>query len=106
MKDYFFSFRLSEKESDKGSYDERYEAMYEALKGISNGYWLRPTSFGIFGCDLSAEDILKVVAEAIDESIDLFVLGLIEYKGIYVIGNYSSHDAEVLASLVADLHLQ
>jgi hypothetical protein len=106
MSSYFFSFRLSEKTTPRGTYDERYNALYETIRQMSNGWWLKPTSFGVFYSNQSADGVLAQIATAIDEAVDLFVLGKIDYLGIWVLGNYTDSDAEILGSMIKDLHLR
>ena len=89
MTEYFITFRIT----DNASYERRYNALYEAVREITNGlHWIETTSFFAFQSNLSTDDIVARVRKTIDERTDLILLSAFSVKICRIIGHVTDRE--------------
>lgn len=89
---YWLTFRLSE-DSD---YAARYERLVEAVREISEGWWVESTSFILFDSDQDIDDLAAIVKANLKPAVDLALVGVRDYKAARAIGAITDDDLYVL----------
>lgn len=93
MEVFWITFRI-EKDA---TYDARYQALVDAVKGhVATNWWFEPTSFWLIASDSSREQIAASVKAAIAPAKDLVLIGSMQYAGATLVGK-----ADKLAALKA-----
>lgn len=85
---YWITFRIA----DDDTYEERYVALVEAIKGASSKFWEETTSFILFESSQNMAGIAAITKAAIDASQDLALIGMPDFKSATVIGPVSDQD--------------
>lgn len=83
---FWITFRVENKTVGGREYLARYNAMIDALSSHCVDHWEEPTSFFLLKSNSSATQIAASVKSAIAPSVDLVVIGSMNYTGITVIG--------------------
>lgn len=97
MKTYWITFRIADQSAGGRTYEARYNALSDAVhKHAGTHWWAEPTSFWLVNSESSQAQIAASIKQALNIGVDLAVIGIVDYKGITVIGN-----AEKLADLKA-----
>lgn len=87
MKTYWITFRIADNTAGGRSYETRYEALSDAVhQHAATHWWAEPTSFWLVNSESSQAQIAASIKQAINTSADLAVIGMVDYKGIVVIG--------------------
>lgn len=90
---YWLTFELKAETTAKGTYQERYNALIEALQTLNDGWWAQPTSFIVFGSTASRAAIITKIKAAVDLKTDIVVLGMPNYKTMEVVGAATGFEA-------------
>lgn len=85
------TFWITSRIESNASYDERYLALQEAIRQHSTRWWTESTSFYLFESASSIEDIARAVKPALGKR-DIALLGMIGFKGNWVVGPVSDND--------------
>jgi hypothetical protein len=103
MTSYWLSFRLHDEDGWENSYDQRRKDLIgeiEACCGNGSNWWYSTTSFFIFESSEDISSIVTRVKRAIDQKVDLVVIGMNDYKGGRVVGRCLDND---IFALVPDI---
>lgn len=96
---YWLSFRIAEVNTTKGDYQKRYQALVDAVHGVTVGaWWVETSSFFVFRSPTPLDDIIKAVKAAIAENYDIVLIGMPYFKTMRLIG--AAKDAQTLQGLV------
>jgi hypothetical protein len=85
---YWMTFRI---EADD-RYDERYNALIEAIRKIVTKWWVEPTSFLLFESELSIDGVAQIAKSEIDVTCDLCLIGMPQIKAARVVGKVADQD--------------
>lgn len=86
---YWVTFRLK----DNRTRDDRYDALMAAMRDCAGSkWWVEPTSFAVFQSDLGIDDLAAHLGAAIDEGVDVLLIGMPEVKSARVIGLVEDRD--------------
>lgn len=99
---YWLNYRLADKDTSAGSYDERWSALDTLVVSISENTWDATTSFYMFRSTVPILDILRGVKAVIDPRVDLAVVGVHGSPASFLIGGTAEEEAS-LRRLVASL---
>lgn len=91
---FWITFRIA----DDDTYVERYTALVDAIKGNSSKFWEEATSFILFESAQNMAGITERVKAAIDDSRDLVLIGMPDFKSATVIGPVADQDLFKLMS--------
>lgn len=94
MSTYFVAFRIASKTVNGKTYDERREAVANAVYEGSNGYWDEMTSFFIVGSSLSTETFAKKASVGLSKADDLLIVFDPEDMSLGHFGNFK-HENEL-----------
>ena len=100
METLWITFRISEKTVSSRDYDERYQALVEAVNTHANDAWDEPTSFWMVQTTSTRAAVAASVKKAIATSTDLVLIGSMDNKGATLVGK--SDKADRLKRLVPD----
>lgn len=100
---HWITFRIADKTVGGKSYDERYDALIEAIKGhrLPGHWWHDPTSFWLVSSNSTRMQIAASVKKAISISTDLVVIGSVEHTGVSLVGK--AENLETLKKIVPGL---
>lgn len=102
MKTYWITFRIADKAVSGRSYSDRYDALVNAVHEHSaTHWWAEPTSFWLVNSSSSQGQIASSIKRAIAPSEDLALIGMIDYKGLVLVGN--AEKLEDIQSLAPNL---
>ncbi len=79
---YWITFRIA----DDDTYEERYTALVAAIKGAASKLWEETTSFILFESSQNMAGIAALTKSAIDNTQDLALIGMPDYKTATVVG--------------------
>lgn len=100
---YAVTFRIAQKWSILGTYQERYDSFVERVQLEGTGtYWVETTSFILLNADhTNSQSLAADIANnsRIDPAMDLAVVINLSAKGYTVIGDNEDDDLELLMSL-------
>jgi hypothetical protein len=85
---YWLTFRLQE----DADYDDRYQALVDAIQRITTRWWVEPSSFMLFESSRDIDGVAASVKAAIAESKDLVLIGMPDYKTARLIGKSDDDD--------------
>jgi hypothetical protein len=88
---YWLTFRIH----DDAGYDDRRQALYDAIDKIADLWWPEPTSFLLFRTEQNMAQVCAAVLRSINTKVDLAVVGMPEYKSMRAIGNLKHYDSLV-----------
>lgn len=96
MATYWLSFRIK----DDATYSERYNALVETVRVNSSKWWLETSSFFVFNSSDGIDDLATAVKYAIDEAIDIVLIGMPDFKSARLIGANKDQDIFALIPFV------
>ena len=94
MSVHWITFRIDSKTVGGRSYEQRYQALVDAVNEHATDAWDEPTSFWLIESSASRSTIVASIKRAIATSTDLVMVGSMETTGATLIGS-----AEKLAAL-------
>lgn len=84
---FWVSFRLNDTPPNDKTYSERLAKLNEAIRTTAvETWWKEPTSFILFFSNKTIDQVAAAVKGAIDERIDLALIGMTEVKDARYIG--------------------
>lgn len=87
MKTYWITFRLAAGTHGGRDYDARYDALVKAVHAhCGSHWWHEPTSFWLLNSESTRTNIAASIKKAINPTVDLAVIGTVDYKGITLVG--------------------
>lgn len=96
MATYWLSFRLN----DDSTYDERYGSLIETIREQAISWWVDTTAFIVFDSQLKIDGIAGSISKVINNSTDLVILGMPDYKSARLIGETEDEDIFKLISFI------
>lgn len=89
-KNYWITFRIEE----NGSAASRRDALYEAVQSLTpdGKWWVEPTSFILFSSEEEIGSVADTVRAVIDESQDIVLIGMPDFKSARIIGAWTDQD--------------
>jgi hypothetical protein len=96
MATFWLTFRIENRTVGGRSYDQRRDALYEAIRQHTKKWWLKPTSFVAFESTQSIDAIADACRVAIAESHDLFLIREMDTKSAIICGNNDDRDIYIL----------
>jgi hypothetical protein len=96
MATYWISFRIDERTIQGRGYQERYDALHEAVLSSAPRYWKETTSFIAFESTDSIDGIAQACKGAIAPSYDLFLIRTMDSKDARICGQNADRDIYVL----------
>lgn len=88
MNQYWATFRIA---AGPG-YEERYDALLDALFEIRNSSWAEPTSFWLFDSELDLVAAAKRMAKGLNTNKDLLVVRSMNKGGVVYFGKLEHED--------------
>ena len=85
---YWLSFRLE----TNSTYSERYDDLTKTIDINSSKWWYGTSSFFVFESVASIDEMVVVVKNAVDERVDLVLMGMPEFKSARIIGVNDDQD--------------
>ncbi len=85
---YWLSFRLE----DDSDYPNRYQALTDAIQGMTKKWWLETSSFFVFEAEPNIDGVAATVKKAIAPSKDIVLIGMPDYKSARLIGASKDDD--------------
>lgn len=82
MAKFLVAYRLK----DDGGYDDRYQALVDALDEVGTGFWNAGTSLIAIETTLSIENLARALRPAVNIQTDLVFIREIDVKNTLVIG--------------------
>ena len=95
MTSYWLSYRLQDSDGWDETYEERRKALEKVVRDSSGdgpNLWLDSTSFFIFASNDDIDEIVHKIKAAVEEDVDLVVIGMNDYLGGRVIGRCLDND--------------
>jgi len=92
MAAFWLTFRIANKTIRGKAYDERRNALYEAVQHNCSKWWLTPTSFIAFESASSIDRLATVCKEAIEPSEDMFLIRMMDTKSAIICGANDDKD--------------
>lgn len=89
---FWITFRVADATIGARTYTTRYNALVAALTAHCVDAWQEPTSFLLLKSDSSVAQIAAAVKGAIATTVDLVVIGSMNYTGITVVGDVDNVD--------------
>lgn len=87
------SFRIADKTINGRTYDERYEALIEAVRGIIEGkHWDQSTAFILVQTNMTTERVCDTCCKALEPSHDLVLVMSVTHKAAYIGGKNDDND--------------
>lgn len=103
---YWLTFRLADKHTVKGSYDDRYDRLLDVIGRYSTLDWSETSSFVCFRSDESITTIGQTLKQAIDPSVDLFLIRKLSSPAAVICGAYKETDIFRLMSTDGETYLK
>jgi len=88
----WISFRIAKKTVGGKTYDQRYEALENAVQDISSMYWKETTSFIVFETDTAFKSAAKTFKDKIEPGHDLFLMRKMDAKEAIICGKNDDND--------------
>lgn len=92
MATYFVSFTIEDETINGRDYNERWNAMYDAIRSMANSYWEETTSFVAFETEQSIGSITTAVKDALEPAIDTALIRSMDAKDARIIGLVADED--------------
>lgn len=86
MSVYWITFRIDSRTVSGRSYEDRYDALVEAVNEHATDAWDETTSFWLIESDSSRSTIARSIKSAISASFDLVLVGSMKTVGVALIG--------------------
>lgn len=86
---YWLTYRIHDREGYERTYKERVTALHDELKAASGGgerWWFETGAFFYFTSEERLAQLLVRILRAIDESVDLVVIGCVDRRQGHVVG--------------------
>ena len=99
MSVFMVSFRIADRTTVIGSYDERYGSVNTAIKLLTTGkYWSETTSFFLIESDLNSAELATSIdrASLLDHGVDLLVCVNLSKRGYKVVGDNRDQDIDAM----------
>lgn len=92
MSTVWLTFRLDARKIGSRNYDERREALYEAIAKHASKWWLDPTSFVVFESSDHVETIAASCERAIAPTYDMFLIREMDTKTAVICGKVKNKE--------------
>lgn len=88
----WISFRIAKKDASGKTYQQRYDALVDAVKEISDTFWEETTSFIIFETDTDFNVAASLFKTKISPACDLFLMRKMDSKKAAICGKNDDQD--------------
>jgi hypothetical protein len=92
MSTYWLTFRIATETAGGKSYEARWDALYEAVRKLSNSWWVEPTSFVLFESAHGIDTVAAHCQRAVAPAVDLVLVRELDTKSARVIGKVSDQN--------------
>ncbi|HEY8037953.1 MAG TPA: hypothetical protein VIF37_20450 [Methylobacter sp.] len=92
MTTYWITFRIADARVGSKSYEDRYNALIEAIDTVATGFWGETTSFIAFSSGKSIDTIAAACKSAIAPTHDLFLIRVMDTKSAIICGKNEDQD--------------
>lgn len=92
----WISFRIADVTVAGKSYDDRLNALIEALQGVGTQWWDQTTSFIVVETANTVGDVAGRIKAALAPSVDLALIRAMDSKDARIIGNNADDDIYVI----------
>lgn len=89
----WISFRIAKKDVSGRTYQQRYDALVDEVKEISNSFWEETTSFIVFETDTDFNVAARSFKAQISPDCDLFLMRSMDSKKAIICGK--SYDEDI-----------
>jgi hypothetical protein len=99
MSVFMVSFRIADRTTVIGSYEERYDSVNTAIQSLTTGmHWSETTPFHLIESDLNSAELATSIdrASLLDHGVDLLVCVNLSKKGYKVVGDNRDQDIDAI----------
>ena len=99
MSVFMVSFRIADRTTVIGSYEERYDSVNTTIQSLTTGRrWSETTSFHLIESDLNSAELATSIdrASLLDHGVDVLVCINLSKKGYKVVGDNRDQDIDAI----------
>jgi hypothetical protein len=96
MATFWLTFRIEDRNVGGRTYDDRRNALYEAVRTRASRWWVKPTSYVAFESQHSLDDLAGACRSSISPAHDLFLIREMDSKNAIICGNNDDKDIYIL----------